>query len=72
MFKACKQNMKVIKTTVSLKIEIKEKSLFCGVTFQSLKTTYHQKEKLTLNLIKQTVTLHVGLITSHTAFCPSL
>jgi len=28
MFKACKQNMKVIKTTVSLKIEIKEKSPF--------------------------------------------
>ena len=28
MFKACKKNMKVIKTTVSLKIEIKEKSPF--------------------------------------------
>jgi len=28
MFKNCKQNIKVIKTTVSLKIEIKEKSPF--------------------------------------------
>jgi len=28
MFKACKQNTKVIKTTVSLKIEIKEKYPF--------------------------------------------
>ena len=28
MFKACKQNVKVIKTIVTLKIEIKEKSPF--------------------------------------------
>jgi len=75
MFKACKLNIKVIKTTVSLKIEIKEKSPFCGLTFhsmQSLKTTYQQKEKLMLNLIKQTVTLYVGSITSYRAFCLSL
>ena len=56
--KAYKQNKKEIKITVSLKIDIKEKSPYCGLTFhsmQSFKTIYYQKEKLMLNFIKQTV-----------------
>jgi len=69
--KACKQNMKVIKTTVSLKIKIKEKSPFLWFDlslYAITKTIYGQKEKLTLNLIKQTVTLYLRSITSYRAF----
>jgi len=57
MFKACKQNMKVTKTTVSLKIKIKEKSPFLrfGLSLYAIIKNYKSTEgKLTLNLIKQT------------------
>ena len=71
MFKACKQNMKVIKTTVSLKIEIKEKSPFLWFDlslYAIIKNFISPEKELTLNLIKQTVTLYVGLTTSYTVF----
>jgi len=63
--------MKVIKLPFLWKLRSKKNHLFCGLTFhsmQSLKTIYHQKEILMLNLIKQTVTLYVGSITSYSAF----
>jgi len=76
MYIACIQNMNRIKTTVSLKIEIKEKCPFLwfdlSVYAIIIKTIYHQKEKLMLNLIKQIVTLYVGSITSYGPFCLSL
>ena len=45
MYAACTQNIEVIKTTISLKNEIKEKFTFLWFNLFSL---YHMKEKLML------------------------
>jgi len=62
MYIACKQNMKRIKTTISLDIEIKEKSPFLWFklsVYAIIKNYISPKEKLMLNSIKQTVTLYM-------------